>query len=159
MTSHRSHTSAQPGTGLVTGLGERFETHRPRLTSIAYRMLGSVGEAEDAVQDAWLRLSRADVSTIRDLEGWLITAVARVSIDHLRSRRARAQEANRLPDPIVVRDDPIDPEAAALLSEALGLAFMVYPYFVHSVLWMWVIAAAAIAGIYALARFSSSGAA
>ena len=126
MTSHRSHTSAQPGTGLVTsGLGERFETHRPRLTSIAYRMLGSVGEAEDAVQDAWLRLSRADVSTIRDLEGWLITAVARVSIDHLRSRRARAQEANRLPDPIVVRDDPIDPEAAALLSEALGLAFMV----------------------------------
>jgi RNA polymerase sigma-70 factor (ECF subfamily) len=126
MTSHRSHTSAQPGTGLVTsGLGERFETHRPRLTSIAYRMLGSVGEAEDAVQDAWLRLSRADVSTIRDLEGWLITAVARVCIDHLRSRRARAQEANRLPDPIVVRDDPIDPEAAALLSEALGLAFMV----------------------------------
>jgi RNA polymerase sigma-70 factor, ECF subfamily len=126
MTSYRSHTSAQPGTGLVTsGLGERFETHRPRLTSIAYRMLGSVGEAEDAVQDAWLRLSQADVSTIRDLEGWLITAVARVSIDHLRSRRARAQEANRLPDPIVVRDDPIDPEAAALLSEALGLAFMV----------------------------------
>jgi DNA-directed RNA polymerase specialized sigma24 family protein len=65
MTSHRSHTSAQPGPGLVTsGLGERFETHRPRLTSIAYRMLGSVDEAEDAVQDAWLRLSRADVSTI-----------------------------------------------------------------------------------------------
>lgn len=126
MTGHRSHASAQPGTGLVTsGLGERFETHRPRLTSIAYRMLGSVDEAEDAVQDAWLRLSRADVSTIRDLEGWLITAVARVSIDLLRSRRARAQEANRLPDPIVVRDDPIDPEAAALLSEALGLAFMV----------------------------------
>jgi RNA polymerase sigma factor (sigma-70 family) len=126
MTSHRSHTSAQPGPGLVTsGLGERFETHRPRLTSIAYRMLGSVDEAEDAVQDAWLRLSRADVSTIRDLEGWLITAVARVSIDLLRSRRARAQEAHRLPDPIVVRDDPIDPEAAALLSEALGLAFMV----------------------------------
>jgi RNA polymerase sigma factor (sigma-70 family) len=126
MTSPRSHTSAQPGPGLVTsGLGERFETHRPRLTSIAYRMLGSVDEAEDAVQDVWLRLSRADVSTIRDLEGWLITAVARVSIDVLRSRRARAQEANRLPDPIVVRDDPIDPEAAALLSEALGLAFMV----------------------------------
>jgi RNA polymerase sigma factor (sigma-70 family) len=126
MTRRRSHASAQPGAGLVpSGLGERFETHRPRLTSIAYRMLGSVGEAEDAVQDAWLRLSRADVSTIRDLEGWLITAVARVSIDLLRSRRARAQEANRLPDPIVVRDDPIDPEAAALLSEALGLAFMV----------------------------------
>jgi RNA polymerase sigma factor (sigma-70 family) len=126
MTRRRSHASAQPGAGLVpSGLGERFETHRPRLTSIAYRMLGSVGEAEDAVQDAWLRLSRADVSAIRDLEGWLITAVARVSIDLLRSRRARAQEANRLPDPIVVRDDPIDPEAAALLSEALGLAFMV----------------------------------
>jgi len=107
------------------GLAEHFETFRPRLLAIAYRMLGSVSEAEDAVQDSWLRLARADASTIRGLEGWLITAVARVCLDVLRARRLRRGEADRLPEPLVVRDGPIDPEAAAILGEAIGLALLV----------------------------------
>lgn len=106
-------------------LAGRFERYRPRLAAVAYRMLGSVSEAEDAVQDSWFRLARADPSAIRDLEGWLITAVARTCLDHLRARRARPQESNRLPEPLVARDGPIDPEAAALMGEAIGLALQV----------------------------------
>ncbi len=106
-------------------LAERFEGYRPRLAAVAYRMLGSVSEAEDAVQDSWFRLARADASAIRDLEGWLITAVARTCLDLLRARRARPHESNRLPEPLVVRDGPMDPEAAAMLGEAVGLALQV----------------------------------
>jgi RNA polymerase sigma factor (sigma-70 family) len=108
-----------------SGLAEQFETVRPRLLAIAYRMLGSLSEAEDAVQDSWLRLARADATTIRDLEGWLITAVARQCLDALRARRLRPGDGERLPEPLVVGDGPIDPEAAAVLGEAIGLAVLV----------------------------------
>jgi RNA polymerase sigma factor (sigma-70 family) len=106
-------------------LAERFERHRPRLAAIAYQMLGSVSEADDAVQDAWLRLARADVAAIRDLEGWLVTVVARVCLDTLRSRRAHGRESTRLPEPLVSRGGPIDPETVVLLEEAVGLALLV----------------------------------
>jgi RNA polymerase sigma-70 factor (ECF subfamily) len=106
-------------------LAERFERHRPRLAAIAYRMLGSVSEAEDAVQDAWLRLARADVASIRDLDGWLVTVVARVCLDALRSRRTHGRESTRLPEPLVSREGPVDPEAVAVLEEAVGLALLV----------------------------------
>jgi RNA polymerase sigma factor (sigma-70 family) len=106
-------------------LAERFEGYRPRLAAVAYRMLGTVSEAEDAVQDSWFRLARADSAAIRDLEGWLITAVARTCLDLLRARRKRPQESNRLPEPLVVLDGATDPEAAAVLGEAIGLALQV----------------------------------
>ena len=107
------------------GLAERFERYRPRLFGIAYRMLGSVSEAEDAVQDSWLRLDRADATAIRDLEGWLVTAVSRQCLDVLRARRARGPESSHLPEPLVAPDGPLDPEAAAMLGEAIGLALLV----------------------------------
>ena len=106
-------------------LAERFEGYRPRLVGIAYRMLGSVSEAEDAVQDAWLRLGRADAAAIRDLEGWLVTAVSRQCLDVLRARRARSGDTSHLPEPLVAPDGPLDPEAAAVLGEAIGLALLV----------------------------------
>jgi RNA polymerase sigma-70 factor (ECF subfamily) len=106
-------------------LAERFERHRPRLAAIAYRMLGSVSEAEDAVQDAWLRLARTDVASIRDLEGWLVTVIARVCLDALRSRRAHGREFTRLPEPLVSHEGPSDPETVVLLEEAVGLALLV----------------------------------
>jgi RNA polymerase sigma-70 factor (ECF subfamily) len=108
-----------------SGLAERFERHRPRLAAIAYRMLGSVSEADDAVQDAWLRLARADVAAIRDLEGWLVTVVARVCLDTLRSRRAHGRESARLPEPLVSAEEPTDPESVVLLEEAVGFALLV----------------------------------
>ena len=102
---------------------EQFEEHRPRLEAVAYRMLGSVGEAEDAVQEAWLRLNRADRDAIENLGGWLTTVVGRVSIDMLRARRARRED--HTPEPIVEVDEEHGPEQEALLADSVGLALMV----------------------------------
>ena len=108
-------------------LTERFEEHRPRLRAVAYRMLGSLSEAEDAVQEAWLRLNRADADEIENLGGWLTTVVARVSLNLLRSRNTRREEpiGVRFPDPVVDRADGIDPEHEALLADSVGLALLV----------------------------------
>jgi RNA polymerase sigma factor (sigma-70 family) len=108
-------------------LAQRFEEHRRRLRAVAYRMLGSVSEADDAVQEAWLRLSGADPGEIENLSGWLTTVVARVSLNMLRSRAVRREEpmGPHLPDPIVDRADGIDPEHEALLADSVGLALFV----------------------------------
>jgi RNA polymerase sigma factor (sigma-70 family) len=107
-------------------LAEQFEEHRSRLRGVAYRMLGSLSEADDAVQEAWLRLSRTDSDEIENLGGWLTTVVARVSLNMLRSRKARREEpAGRLPDPLIDRADGIDPEHEALLADSVGLALLV----------------------------------
>ena len=108
-------------------LAERFEEQRPRLRAVAYRMLGSLSEADDAVQDAWLRLSRADVSDVENLGAWLTTVVARISLNMLRSRRTRPEEPLelRVPEPIVDRADGVDPEHEALLADSVGLALLV----------------------------------
>jgi RNA polymerase sigma factor (sigma-70 family) len=108
-------------------LAERFETNRPQLRAVAYRMLGSITEADDAVQEAWLRLSRSDVKGIENLSAWLTTVVGRVCLDMLRSRRSRGEEPlpGRLPDPLVDRADGIDPEHEALLADSVGLALLV----------------------------------
>jgi RNA polymerase sigma-70 factor (ECF subfamily) len=108
-------------------LAERFEASRPQLRAVAYRMLGSLSEADDAVQEAWLRLSRADVGGIESLSAWLTTVVGHVCLDMLRSRRSRGEEplARRLPDPLVDRVDGVDPEHEALLADSVGLAMLV----------------------------------
>jgi RNA polymerase sigma factor (sigma-70 family) len=109
-------------------LAQRFQEHRPRLRAVAYRMLGSTSEADDAVQDAWLRLSRAGTSEVENLRGWLTTIVARVALNMLRSRKTRREQpldAHLLPDPIVDRADGIDPEHEALLADSVGLALLV----------------------------------
>jgi RNA polymerase sigma factor (sigma-70 family) len=108
-------------------LAERFEEHRTRLRAVAYRMLGSLSEADDAVQEAWLRLSRTDTSEVENLGGWLTTVVARVSLNMLRSRDVRREEplSVRVPDPIVDRADGTDPEHEALLADSVGLALLV----------------------------------
>jgi RNA polymerase sigma-70 factor (ECF subfamily) len=108
-------------------LAERFEEHRTRLRAVAYRMLGSLSEADDAVQEAWLRLSRSDADEIENLGGWLTTVVARVSLNMLRSRNTRREEpfGDRLPDPIVDPADGTDPEHEALLSDSVGLALLI----------------------------------
>ena len=108
-------------------LAERFETHRAHLRAVAYRMLGSLAEADDAVQEAWLRLSRSEASEIESLRGWLTRVVARVCLDMLRSRTARREESFDLhmPDPIVGRADGHDPEQEAVLADAVGLALLV----------------------------------
>jgi RNA polymerase sigma factor (sigma-70 family) len=108
-------------------LAERFEEHRTRLRAVAYRMLGSLSEADDAVQEAWLRLSRTDPDEIENLGGWLTTVVARVSLNMLRSRRVRREEplGVHMPDPIVGRADGTDPEHEALLADSVGLALLV----------------------------------
>jgi RNA polymerase sigma-70 factor (ECF subfamily) len=108
-------------------LAERFEEHRPRLKAVAYRMLGSLTEADDAVQEAWLRLSRANSSEVENLGGWLTTVVARVSLNMLRSRRVRREEPldAPFPDLLVDRADGIDPEHEALLADSIGLALLV----------------------------------
>jgi RNA polymerase sigma factor (sigma-70 family) len=108
-------------------LAERFEEHRTRLRAVAYRMLGSLTEADDAVQEAWLRLSRSDSAAIENLGGWLTTVVARVSLNMLRSRDSRREEpiGVRVPEPIVDRADGTDPEHEALLADAVGLALLV----------------------------------
>jgi len=107
-------------------LAGRFAEHRRRLIAVAYRMLGSLSEAEDAVQEAWLRLSRSDAAAIEDLGAWLTTVVGRVCLDMLRSRTARREEPLpqvRLPDPIVA--DSLDPELEAVLADSVGLALLV----------------------------------
>jgi RNA polymerase sigma-70 factor, ECF subfamily len=108
-------------------LAERFEEHRSRLRAVAYRMLGSVSDADDAVQGAWLRLSRTDAGEIENLGGWLTTVVARVSLNMLRSRDTRREEplGAHLPEPIVDRADGTDPEHEALLADSVGLALLV----------------------------------
>jgi RNA polymerase sigma factor (sigma-70 family) len=108
-------------------LAQRFDAHRTHLRAVAYRMLGSISEADDAVQQTWLRLSRSDTSGIENLGGWLTTVVGRVCLDMLRSRRSRREEplGARFPDPIVGRQGGIDPEHEALLSDSLGLALLV----------------------------------
>jgi RNA polymerase sigma factor (sigma-70 family) len=108
-------------------LAERFEEHRTRLRAVAYRMLGSLSEADDAVQEAWLRLSRSDADGIDNLGAWLTTVVSRVSLNMLRSRRTRGEEPLelRIPEPIVDRADGVDPEHEALLADSVGLALLV----------------------------------
>jgi RNA polymerase sigma-70 factor (ECF subfamily) len=108
-------------------LASRFEERRARLRAVAYRMLGSLSEADDAVQEAWLRLSRVDADEIENLDGWLTTVVARVSLNMLRSRAARHEDPSGLPapDPIVDRADGTDPEHEALLADSVGLALLV----------------------------------
>jgi len=106
-------------------LATQFEEHRPHLRAAAYRMLGSVSEADDAVQEAWLRLSRSDASAIENLGGWLTTVVARVCLNELRSRRREEPLGVHVPDPIVSREDGVDPEHEALLADSVGLALLV----------------------------------
>src|SRR5919106_3564925 len=108
-------------------LAERFEEHRPRLRRVADRMLGSLTEADDAVQDAWLRLSRSEAERIDNLGGWLTTVVARECLHMLRSRRRRQEEfiGARLPDPVITVDERLDPEQQALLADSVGLALLV----------------------------------
>jgi len=108
-------------------LAEQFEEHRTRLRAVAYRMLGSLSEADDAVQETWLRLSRVDADEVENLGGWLTTVVARVSLNVLRSRRSRREEPldGRMPEPIVDRADGTNPEHEALLADSVGLALLV----------------------------------
>jgi RNA polymerase sigma factor (sigma-70 family) len=108
-------------------LAERFEDHRAHLRAVAYRMLGSLSEADDAVQDAWLRLSRAGAGGVDNLGGWLTTMVARLCLDRLRARASRREQplGVHLPDPVISRQDGVDPEQQALLAEGVGLALLV----------------------------------
>jgi RNA polymerase sigma-70 factor (ECF subfamily) len=108
-------------------LAERFEENRGHLRAVAYRMLGSLPEAEDAVQDAWLRVSRADTSQVENLRAWLTTVVARVSLNALRSRASRREEPleAHVPDPIVSLEDEGAPESEAVLADSVGLALLV----------------------------------
>jgi RNA polymerase sigma factor (sigma-70 family) len=108
-------------------LAREFEDHRPRLRAVAYRMLGSLSEADDAVQDAWLRLSRTGGGEIENLGGWLTTVVARVALNMLRTRGTRREQPLdvHVPDPVVDRADGTDPEHATLLADAVGLALLV----------------------------------
>jgi RNA polymerase sigma factor (sigma-70 family) len=108
-------------------LGERFEEHRTHLRAVGYRMLGSLSEADDAVQEAWVRLARSDPCRIDNLGGWLTTVVAHVCLDMLRSRRSRPEQPldAPLPAPIVSPDDHVDPEQEALLADSVGLALIV----------------------------------
>jgi RNA polymerase sigma factor (sigma-70 family) len=108
-------------------LAERFEENRTHLRAVAYRMLGSLSEAEDAVQETWLRLSRSDTSGVENLGGWLTTVTARVCLDMLRSRKSRREESlgARVSGPMAVRAEGADPEQEALLSDSVGLALLV----------------------------------
>ena len=108
-------------------LAKQFEAERPHLRAVAYRMLGDLTEAEDAVQESWLHLSRSDTSGVENLGGWLTTVVARICLDMLRSRNSRREEPMEahVPDPIVSREGGIDPEQEALLADSVGLALLV----------------------------------
>jgi RNA polymerase sigma-70 factor (ECF subfamily) len=108
-------------------LAEQFEQHRPRLRTVAYRMLGSVSDSEDAVQEAWIRLNRTDETELENLGGWLTTVVGRVCLDMLRSRRSRREDyvGSWLPEPVVTVDDSPDPEQEALIADSVGLALLV----------------------------------
>jgi len=107
-------------------LAEQFEEHRPHLRAVAYRMLGSASEAEDAVQESWIRLGRTDVSGVENLRAWLTTVVARVSLDMLRTRASRREDPLdvHVPDPVITRADG-DPESNAMLADSVGLALLV----------------------------------
>ena len=111
----------------ATGSAEQFEQHRTHLRAVAYRMLGSVSEVDDAVQEAWLRLSRTDAAGIDNLGGWLTTVVARVSLDMLRSRQSRREEAFTpdAPEPVATGTRGSSPEQEALLADSVGLALLV----------------------------------
>jgi RNA polymerase sigma-70 factor, ECF subfamily len=106
---------------------EQFEQYRPHLQAVAYRMLGSVSEADDALQEAWLRLNRADTGDVANMAGWLTTVVGRVCLDMLRARRSRQEDyvGSWLPEPIVSTDDETNPEQEALLADSVGLALLV----------------------------------
>src|SRR6266478_4770740 len=108
-------------------LAEQFEANRSHLQAVAYRMLGSLSEADDAVQESWLHLSRSDTSGVENLGGWLTTVVARICLDMLRSRNSRREEPLEasVPEPIMSREDGIDPEDEALLADSVGLALLV----------------------------------
>jgi RNA polymerase sigma factor (sigma-70 family) len=108
-------------------LAERFEEQRTRLRAVAYRMLGSLSEADDALQEAWLRLTRSDADAIENLDAWLTTVVARVSLNMLRARKTRREEPieAQLPEPILDRADGMSPEHEALLADSVGLALLV----------------------------------
>src|ERR687889_1030813 len=108
-------------------LAERFEANRPHLRGIAYRMLGSLAEAEDAVQEAWVRLSRTDTSDVDNLRAWLTTVVGRVCLNLLRARKTRREAPldTHVPDPIVSPEQGVDPEQEALLGDSVGLALLV----------------------------------
>ncbi len=108
-------------------LAAQFETERPHLRAVAYRMLGDLTEADDAVQESWLHLSRSGTSGVENLGGWLTTVVARVCLDMLRSRKSRREEplGEDLPEPIMSREGGIDPEHEALLADSVGLALLV----------------------------------
>lgn len=108
-------------------LAARFDADRGHLRAVAYRMLGSLSEAEDAVQEAWFKLSRSDTSEVRNLSGWLTTVVGRVCLDMLRSRAARREDPLEyyVPDPVVREEGAADPEQEALLADSVGLALLV----------------------------------
>jgi RNA polymerase sigma-70 factor (ECF subfamily) len=108
-------------------LADRFEEQRPHLKAVAYRMLGSLAEADDAIQEAWLRLSRSDDRGIDNLGGWLTTVVGRICLDMLRARKRRGEESleARLPDPVISQEGGADPEQQALLADSVGLALLV----------------------------------
>ncbi|WP_131764140.1 sigma-70 family RNA polymerase sigma factor, partial [Actinomadura fibrosa] len=107
-------------------LARRFEEHRARLQAVAHRVLGSPAEAEDAVQEAWLRLARSEAGEIGNLGGWLTTVVGRVCLDMLRSRRLRPEDPlDHLPDPVVASEEGADPEEQAMVADAVGLALLV----------------------------------
>src|SRR5689334_1889187 len=107
-------------------LTERFERHRSHLRAVAYRMLGSVNEADDALQEAWLRIRDQDPATVENMQAWLTTIVGRVCLNMLRSRRSRHEELSaHVPDPVVNVDESSDPEHEALLADSVGLAMLV----------------------------------
>jgi RNA polymerase sigma-70 factor (ECF subfamily) len=108
-------------------LADRFEGQRPHLRAVAYRMLGSLGEADDAVQETWLRVSRADNAGIDNMRGWLTTITARVCLNMLKSRNSRPEEpvGAHVPDPIISPEDRLDPEQEVLLADSVGLALLV----------------------------------
>src|SRR5262244_1769190 len=110
-------------------LAAQFEQHRAYLRGVAYRILGSASEAEDAVQESWIRLGRTDVSDVQNLRAWLTTVVARVCLDMLRTRTSRREDPlddidTHVPDPVITRADQ-DPESDALLADSVGLALLV----------------------------------
>ncbi len=108
-------------------LAERFQEQRPQLRALAYRMLGSLSEADDVLQEAWLRLSRSDTSEVENLAAWFRTIVARMALNLLRARRAKREEALEvgMPDPIISPPDGVDPEHEALIADSVGLALLI----------------------------------
>ena len=109
-------------------LAEHFEEHRGHLRAVAYRMLGSISDADDAVQEAWIRLSRADTTDVENLRAWLTTVVGRIALNVLRSRKTRREaplSGHLVPDPVVIRDDETNPEHEVLVGDSIGLALLV----------------------------------